>query len=74
MGYLFKNNVELALRYTSIRQDTDLSGISDEDQYTLGISKYIVGHSLKVQSDVTMRSFPDSDTGYMFRMQVEMQF
>ena len=74
-GYLFDNNWELAFRYTTVRKDIDLSGVSDEDQYTLGLSKYVVGHSLKFQTDATMRTFPDSDTGkFMFRMQVEMQF
>ena len=74
-GYLFGNNVELAVRYTSVRDDGDFSGISDEDQYTLGLSKYIVGHSLKVQTDLTRITFPNASDGkYQFRMQVEMQF
>jgi len=74
-GYLFRNNIELAFRYTNIRRDSDFSSISDEDQYTLAISKYIVGHSLKVQGDITRRSFPGKEHGrYLFRMQVEMQF
>ena len=75
MGYLFDNNVELAVRYTSISDDSDLSGISDETQYTLGLSKYIVGHNLKFQTDLTRIAYPDVDDGkLMFRMQVEMQF
>ncbi len=74
-GYLFDNNIELAFRYTTVREDNDASAITDEDQYTLGLSKYIVGHSLKFQTDITRRSFPDENDGkYLFRMQVEMQF
>ena len=74
-GYLFKNNIEIAFRYTSLRRDGDFSDVSDEDQYTLGISKYIVGHNLKIQSDFTRRSFPGDIHGkYQFRAQVEMQF
>lgn len=74
-GYLFRNNVELAFRFTNIRRDDSFSSISDEDQYTFAISKYIVGHSLKVQGDMTRRSFPGKPHGrYLFRMQVEMQF
>lgn len=74
-GYLLNKNLELAFRFTSLRADNNLSGISDEDQYTLGLSKYIVGHSLKVQTDFTRREFPGLEDGkYQFRMQVEMQF
>ncbi len=74
-GYLFLNNIELAFRYTNIRRDSDFSSIANEDQYTLAMSKYIVGHSLKVQGDFTRRSFPGQPHGkYLFRMQVEMQF
>ncbi|GJM34723.1 MAG: hypothetical protein DHS20C18_37240 [Saprospiraceae bacterium] len=75
VGYLFNNNLEIALRYTNLRREDDLSAISDEDQYTLGVSKYIVDHNLKVQGDITRSTFPDiSDGAYQFRMQVEMQF
>lgn len=74
-GYLFPSNIELAFRYTSIRRDNDFSSIANEDQYTVAMSKYIVGHSLKVQGDFTRRSFPGQSHGrYLFRMQVEMQF
>ncbi len=75
MGYLLDSDWELALRYTTVSRDTDFSGIKDEDQYTLGISKYLAGHKLKVQSDLTRISYPDlSDGAVQFRMQVEMQF
>lgn len=74
-GYLTPGNFEFALRYTTIERDDDFSGIKDENQFTLGLSKYVVGHKLKVQSDFTRISFPDQDDGkYQFRMQVEMQF
>ena len=75
-GYLTPANFEFALRYTTVRRDNeDFSGIRDEDQFTLGLSKYIVGHSLKVQSDLTRITFPGQDDGrFQFRMQVEMQF
>lgn len=74
-GYLFTNNWEIALRFASVRKDDDFSGISDEDQYTFGLSKYIVGHNLKIQSDFTQRTFPDDADGrYQFRVQVEFQF
>ena len=74
-GYLFDNNVELSGRYTFVRQDNVLSGISDTDYYTLGLSKYIVGHSLKVQTDLSYITAPGADNGNIqYRAQVEMQF
>lgn len=51
-GYLFKNNYEIVGRYTN----TDFDAVTErlgEDQYTLGFSKYVVGHKLKIQSDFT---------------------
>lgn len=70
-GYLFQNNFELAGRYTSINPE-DLTNRSDFIEYTLGVSKYIVGHSLKIQSDFT---YKDNDLGsdaLIYRFQVEM--
>lgn len=51
-AYLFKNNYEIAGRYTTADYD-EITGRSMEEQYTLGVSKYVVGHKLKVQSDFT---------------------
>ena len=74
-GYLFDRDWEVALRYTTVRRDGEFSGVRDENQYTLGLSKYMAGHNLKVQSDLTRIAFPGETEGeYMFRMQVEMQF
>ncbi len=74
-GYLTPVNFEFALRYTTIARDDNFSGISDENQFTLGLSQFIVGHNLKVQSDFTRITFPDQDDGeFQFRMQLEMQF
>ena len=75
VGYLFKNNLEVATRYTTVSPDKiDFSGLTKEDQYTLGLSKYIVGHSLKVQTDVIYAErFTSSDRLY-YRFQVEIAF
>lgn len=79
-GYLFKNDLELALRYTTIRPDDDLfhSRSADlETEYTLGVSKYFNGHNLKIQSDIsysTLNTFAgvDRDPGMVYRFQVEL--
>ena len=74
-GYLLDSNVELAARYTTIRNDNAFSGLKDQDEITLGISKYIVGHNLKIQSDLSRNTNPDvDDAKYRFRMQLEVQF
>jgi phosphate-selective porin OprO and OprP len=70
-GYLFKNNWEVAARYTDYNPTKAISA-RDEDHYTLGLSKYIVGHSLKVQSDVTLQQRTGSDDRYQFRLQMEI--
>lgn len=51
-GYLFKNNYEIAGRFTTADYD-DITGRAMEEQYTLGVSRYVVGHKLKIQSDFT---------------------
>ena len=52
-GYVFLSNWEPAVRFTSVWPDTEFSSKETLNQYTLGISKYIVGHKLKLQGDVT---------------------
>lgn len=77
-GYLLKSNWEFAARYTQV----DVIGFefnrSIRDQYTIGVSRYVVGHKLKVQSDVTYEDIVEF--GYIknnnrlgFRVQVEIQ-
>ena len=73
-GYLFKSNWEIAGRFTTVRA-ADISRLSDENEYTLGVSRYIVGHALKVQSDISRIEAVGTDLeAYRFRMQMEMQF
>ena len=50
-GYLFKNNYEIAARY-SMNDFNEITNLLDREEYTLGASKYIVGHKLKVQADI----------------------
>lgn len=71
-GYLFKNNIQVLGRYTSINPDFD-SFETGEKQYTLGLSKYIVGHKLKVQTDLSYNNFrPEYKDGLMYRLQFEV--
>lgn len=75
-GYLFKNNWEVAARYTTVApDDANFSAIREQNEYTLGISRYISGHNLKIQSDygIIETVGSSSSTDYRFRLQVEMQ-
>lgn len=73
-GYLFKNNLEVAGRYTTVTPEHDEQPFFKEvNEYTLGLSKYISGHSLKVQSDISLQEIPgQKDRVMQFRMQMEV--
>ncbi len=70
-GYLNSDNVELAGRYTTVNPE-DVTGRADFAQYTIGVSKYVSGHDLKVQSDISILAEDGSDSELMFRFQVEL--
>ncbi|WP_412987765.1 porin [Pontimicrobium sp. IMCC45349] len=71
-GYLFKNNWEVSGRYTNIELDKNITGKDKETQYTLGVSKFIVGHKLKVQSDISYLDVDNSQ--WMYRLQFDIHF
>ena len=73
-SYLTKKNWEVAGRYTSITPDHEHS-FTGQKEYTLGLSKYIVGHSLKVQGDVSLADKDGTDTNTLrYRLQFELGF
>jgi phosphate-selective porin OprO/OprP len=73
-GYLLRKNWEVSGRYTNIELDQNITGKSPENQYTLGVSKYIVGHKLKVQSDISYLSIDGSNNELMYRLQFDIHF
>ncbi|MBL7471863.1 porin [Robertkochia sediminum] len=73
-GYLFKNNIEITGRYATTNIDETLTGVGKEEQYTLGVSKYFVGHKLKLQSDVSYIDFIDNNDRIMWRLQLDFHF
>ena len=73
-GYLFKNNWEVSGRYTGINLDQEITRANPQTQYTLGVSKYIVGHSLKVQTDLSYLSEEADQNGLMYRLQLDIHF
>lgn len=73
-GYLFKTDWEVSGRFTNIKLDRAITGINPQKQYTLGLSKYIVGHKLKVQTDLSYLSEDNSIDELLYRLQVEVHF
>jgi hypothetical protein len=73
MGYLFKSNVELVGRYTKVNY-AEVTSKEHLKQYTLGISKYIVGHKLKVQADIVKTLVGGENDNFEFRSGLELHF
>jgi len=73
-GYLFNNNLEISGRYTNVELNNNITGANPENQYTLGLSKYIVGHKLKVQTDISYLSVGNGPDELMYRLQLDVHF
>ena len=73
-GYLLSETLEVSGRYTNIDWDSDVTGKGTENQYTIGLSKYIVGHKLKVQTDMSYLDLATSTNQFMYRLQVDIHF
>ena len=71
-GYNLPSNIELGIRYTSNKPDPGVA--NDEDEYTVGLSKYIVGHKLKIQTDYTIKKIANSSDFKILRLQTEIHF
>ncbi|MEO9482316.1 MAG: porin [Ekhidna sp.] len=72
-GYLFESNWEIAGRFTNIDADATQTVFADQKEYTLGLSRYVSGHDLKFQSDISYQTFPGQATEYLiFRFQTEI--
>ena len=72
-SYLFKNNVEMTLRYTNV-DFKEVTRLSDLQQITYGISKYVVGHSLKIQADLTFSQSDATRDYVLFRTGFYLHF
>ncbi|MDR5591469.1 porin [Christiangramia sp. SM2212] len=72
-GYLLNNNYEIAARY-SLNDFDDITNYLDQEEYTLGVSKYIVGHKLKIQADVTYSELDNLKDRIEFRAGFDFHF
>jgi hypothetical protein len=73
-GYLLSKTLEVSARYTNIALDRSITGKGAENQYTLGLSKYIAGHKLKVQTDLSYTDIGFKTDQLLFRLQVDIHF
>jgi hypothetical protein len=54
-SYLFKNNYEIVGRYSQVTPYQKIQMLDDQTkQFTVGASKYLRGHRVKFQSDITL--------------------
>lgn len=78
LGYVFENNIEPAIRFSSLRgDDKTLAKENNRNQYTFALSKYINRHTMKVQSDISYdEQFSHVQKTYgsswIYRLQVEI--
>lgn len=76
VGYLFRSNWEIAGRYSFVNPDELSDSKGMYQQYTLGVSRYVYGHTVKVQSDVSYMHYTKVGVSdpLMFRVQLEVGF
>ncbi len=72
-GYLFKTNYEIAGRFTSLTYNS-VTGSLPTEQYTLGGSRYLVGHKLKVQTDLSYTTVDGNEDNITFRLGFDIHF
>ncbi|MDE6711452.1 MAG: hypothetical protein K2J53_03450, partial [Alistipes sp.] len=77
--YIIRRKWEIALRRSTLFPRSEVqarAGYRRRDRTTLGVSRYIVGHALKVQADVSYDSRTRAATGnyerWYFALQVEV--
>ena len=72
-GYLFKNNYEVAGRFTTVDYESVTSKLPTK-QYTLGFNKFVVGHKLKIQSDISYTTLDGDANNRTFRLGFDLHF
>lgn len=77
LSYLFMNNYEIIGRYSHQEPNDKIAALTPKtNQYSLGVTKYIWEHALKLQAEVTRTDFNyfDNSTGedWYVRFQVEI--
>ena len=82
-SWLIKRKWEIALRNSTLFPSDNIrpkAGYNTYNQTTVGLTRYIIGHSLKVQADLSYDSYgqrnsqiiPDNYNRWQLRFQVEL--
>lgn len=78
-SYLFRNNYEIVARYSVVVPDHDIQLVEPQlEQYTLGATKYLRGHRVKLQTEFTyakdtwLRGLEENEEYFIIRFQIEL--
>lgn len=82
-SYLFNKRWEIALRNSTLFPDSEIqawTGYRTHNQTTFGVTRYIIGHSLKVQADLSYNTYDPLGNavgaglrdGWELRFQIEL--
>ncbi len=77
-SYVFKNNLELAGRFAAIIPNAEIESLQPEEHiYTLGLTRYLKKHRVKVQANISYEStiataLDQEDDNWMAGVQVEL--
>ncbi|HEY7752062.1 MAG TPA: hypothetical protein VH917_07195, partial [Ignavibacteriaceae bacterium] len=79
-SYIFDCDFEIIGRYSSTTADEEISDyltVESSDFYTLGVSQYLKGHTIKIQLDGTYISNSifnenEADDSWNFRLQLTL--
>ncbi len=72
-GYLLKCNYEFVGRFTTLDYESVTNALPTK-QYTFGVNKFIVGHKLKVQSDLSYTTVNGTKDNILFRLGFDIHF
>ena len=73
-GYVTPSNLAITGRYTNVNFDSIVTSNNKITQYTLGLSKYVAKHKLKVQTDITYEDSVSSNDKIVYRLQFDIHF
>lgn len=75
-SYMFPNNYEVIMRFSDLKPFSSISFFEPKRQeFTLGLTKYLWEHALKLQSEVTFQKadfIQSIQNQWFFRLQLEM--
>jgi hypothetical protein len=75
-GYVFKSNYEIVGRYSVVQPNKKMEGLeAQKENFTIGLNKYLKGHRVKVQNDLTLErvhAATATTQSWIYRFQVEL--